>query len=56
MGEALKSGFVFTTKYQSRQVTFKPPHVIYFSNASWDREKFSHDRVVEIDLNAPQWQ
>jgi len=56
MGEALKSGFVFSSKYQSRQVTFKPPHVIYFSNQTWDREKFSHDRMIEIDLNAPDCQ
>lgn len=55
MGETLKSGFIFSGKYQSGQLQFPPPHVVYFSNQSWDREKFSHDRVLEIDLSHPDW-
>lgn len=51
MAEALKNGFYMVKKYQSRQVTFRPPHVIFFSNSTWDRSKFSRDRVIEIDLD-----
>lgn len=50
MAEKLKCGRLMNTKYQSRMVTFRPPHVIIFSNSSWDREKFSHDRVKETVL------
>lgn len=50
MAEKLKCGRLMNTKYQSRMVTFKPPHVIIFSNSSWDRTKFSHDRVKETLL------
>jgi hypothetical protein len=55
MAESLKTGRLYNTKYESQHFTFPIPHVIFFSNRSWDREKFSHDRVVEIDLNAPAW-
>jgi len=48
MGEKLKDGVLFITKYQSRQIVFQPPHVVYFSNQTWDRTKFSLDRVKEI--------
>lgn len=50
MGEQLKSGSIFSTKYQSRTIHFSPPHVIYFSNDTWKRDKFSHDRIIEIEL------
>lgn len=50
MAEKLKCGRLMNTKYQSRMVTFRPPHVIIFSNSTWDREKFSHDRVKETVL------
>lgn len=50
MMEMLKSGRLFNTKYRSKQVNFKPPHVFVFSNHSWDREKLSHDRVKEINI------
>lgn len=53
MAEHLKDGKMCSTKYESGMVTFKPPHVLFFANFSWDRSKWSHDRVVEIDLNAP---
>lgn len=55
MGEQLKSGRVFTTKYHSRTCHFAPPHVVYFSNQDWDRRFFSLDRVLEINLQDPQW-
>jgi hypothetical protein len=50
MAEMLKNGVFMNSKYKSKQVVFKPPHVVFFSNASWDRTKFSVDRVVEIIL------
>lgn len=54
--EQLKNGIVVCTKYESRQVIFKPPHVIFFANFSYDREKWSTDRVIEWDLNNPDLQ
>lgn len=50
MMEMLKSGRLFSTKYRSRQVMFKPPHVVIFSNQTWDRANLSVDRVKEIIL------
>lgn len=49
--EMLKNGRVFSAKYESHQSTFKPPHVIFFSNQTWDTTKFSLDRVIEYDLD-----
>lgn len=51
--EKLKGGYIVSTKWETRQKCFKPPHVIFFANFSWDREKWSHDRVYEFDLNNP---
>lgn len=54
--EMLKNGRVIATKYDSRQLAFKPPHVLFFSNSSWDRTLFSHDRVKEWNLACPdEW-
>lgn len=50
MAEKLKSGRLMNSKYGSKQFTFSPPHVIIFSNASWDRSKLSLDRVRETTL------
>lgn len=50
MAEKVKSGRVCSTKYQSRMLDFPPLHVIIFSNQSWDRSKFSVDRMKEIVL------
>lgn len=55
MAEQLKNGMVCTTKYTSASLMFRPPHVVIFSNRTWDREKLSHDRVVEMDLSNPAW-
>lgn len=51
MAESLKNGQFFSTKYNSKMLLFKPPHVIFFSNHMWDRTKFSADRVIHIDLD-----
>lgn len=50
MAENLKNGIVISTKYETCQKIFKPPHVIFFSNSSWNRDKWSHDRVIETNL------
>jgi len=51
MAEQLKNGFMFNTKYTSKQVVFEPPHVIFMSNSEWDRNKWSADRVIHINLD-----
>lgn len=51
--EMVKNGLVVSTKYDSRQLVFEPLHCIFFSNSSWDRTKFSHDRVREMNLAYP---
>lgn len=52
--EKLKGGYINSTKYESRVLYGKPPHVIFFSNSSWNRDKFSVDRVQEINLSLAQ--
>lgn len=52
MAEMIKNGLVVSNKYESRMLVFDPLHVIFFSNQSWDRSKFSHDRVKEMNLSA----
>lgn len=52
--EQLKNGRVVSSKYQSRMLFFPAMHVVFFSNSTWDREKWSHDRVYEVDLGMPQ--
>lgn len=54
MAELLKNGQFNSCKYDSSIIMFPSPHVIFFSNSSWDRSKWSHDRVIEIDLSAPE--
>lgn len=48
--EKLKNGELQSGKYQSVSMQVKPPHVIIMSNISWDRARFSVDRVVEYNL------
>jgi len=48
--EKLKNGELNSGKYQSVSMSIKPPHVIIFSNKTWDRHRFSIDRVIEFDL------
>jgi len=50
MAEKLKNGMFLSTKYESRQVVFKPPHVIFFSNQMPEESKWSRDRVHMISL------
>lgn len=53
MAENLKNGVIVSTKYESVQKLFSPPHVIFFANHSWDRSKWTNDRVKEFDLSCP---
>lgn len=53
MAEMLKNGILVSTKYESRAKIFDPPHVIFFSNTTWDTTKWSRDRVIELDLSCP---
>lgn len=55
MAESLKNGIIVSTKYEVCQKIFRPPHVVFFANFSWNRDKWSHDRVLEIDLNNPDY-
>lgn len=52
MAENIKSGFFFSPKYDGDDCVFDSPHVVFMANRSWDRNKFSHDRVHEINLNS----
>lgn len=54
--EKLKNGILTSTKYESCQKVFKPPHVIFFANTSYDPTMWTEDRVIEIDLNNPDLQ
>lgn len=42
--ESFKNGYFLNTKYESRPVRFKSPHVVVFSNFEPDRSKLSADR------------
>lgn len=46
MAEELKNGRFMNTKYESRLVTFKPPHVVFFANMPPDEGKWSADRLL----------
>lgn len=52
MAEQIKNGLLVSNKYESKQLTFNPLQVIFFANRSWDRNKFSLDRVKEMNLGA----
>jgi len=42
--EEVKDGFLMVTKYESRPLDFKPPHVVVFMNDEPDSTKLSDDR------------
>jgi len=48
--ESLKNGVIHSTKYVPVLKTFKPPHVVFFSNSGIMPGKWSADRVVEVEL------
>jgi len=51
--EKLKDGRIFSPKYMSKTKAFKPPHVVFFSNARAPPGVWSADRVQEIILAGP---
>lgn len=48
--ESLKNGYFFNSKYNSRSVVFKPPHVVFFANVRPDVEAWTGDRLHLVDL------
>lgn len=50
LAEDLKNGRVVSTKYDSRAVFFRPPHVIFLANFEPDRTKWSADRYRVIHI------
>ena len=48
--EKLKDGRIFSAKYMSKTKAFKPPHVVFFSNARAPPGVWSADRLQEIVL------
>ena len=42
--ENFKNGYFLSTKYEAREVRFRPPHVVVFANWEPDRTKLSGDR------------
>lgn len=55
VAEQLKNGRMISGKYLSSGLQFKVPHVIVFSNKTWDRANWSLDRVVEFNLDGGEW-
>lgn len=51
--ETLKNGVIFSTKYNSGQKTFDPPHVVFMSNSLPDTSKWTSDRLVLTQLSNP---
>lgn len=51
--EHLKNGIIHSTKYTPVLKTFKPPHVVFFSNGHPAVGKWSADRVKEVVLSEP---
>lgn len=49
--ENVKNGLFFSSKYESQQVVFNPPHVIIFANSEPDKSKLSSDRwkILNVD-------
>jgi len=50
--EKLKNGHITSTKYNSKAVTFDPPHVVFMANFMPDMSKWSKDRYNIIDLGS----
>lgn len=48
--EKIKNGLVFSSKYESNQIIFNPPHIFIFANKEPDINKFSLDRWIIKEL------
>jgi len=53
VGEKLKNGQIYSSKYQSRLKVFEVPHVVYFSNSPPPLGVWSADRLQHIQLSEP---
>jgi hypothetical protein len=53
VGEKLKNGQIYSSKYQSRLKVFNVPHVVYFSNSPPPIGVWSADRLQHILLSEP---
>lgn len=51
--EELKTGYIFSPKYESRIKTYEPLHVVVNMNEQPDMTKLSPDRYQIINLNPP---
>jgi len=51
MAENLKNGRIVSSKYISKTIYFRTPHVIFFANFSPDMTKWSQDRYNVIKLD-----
>jgi len=49
--EKLKDGRLFSTKYMSKTKSFKPPHVVFFSNSQPPAGVWSADRLQLIQIS-----
>jgi hypothetical protein len=52
MAENLKNGVLMNSKYQSKEYSFKPPHVIFFCNQMYQEGKWTGDRIKLHKLTA----
>jgi hypothetical protein len=50
--EKLKDGRLFSTKYMSKTKSFKPPHVVFFSNSHPPAGVWSADRLQLIQISS----
>lgn len=51
--ETLKNGVIFSAKYDSGQYSFRPPHVVFFTNSELDLSKWTVDRPQVVRLSEP---
>lgn len=49
--ESLKNGRIMSTKYESREKRFRPPHVVFFANSMPCPGKWSDDRAIIRSLS-----
>lgn len=53
--ESLKNGRFVSTKYQSEQKVFDPPHVVFFANVHPEQGAWTDDRAVVLDSCNPDF-
>lgn len=52
LAEDLKNGYIVSTKYDSRVISFAPPHVLFFANFPPPMNKLSLDRWSITHINS----